>query len=177
MARVRLKSFGRARPGFRGTPGARRPALSRKHQVAVSRRFAEIHDPRLLAPTLQQVLESLARSIEENFRDVDRELTGLLTPSIGVFKSDRTVTATTTLTVSDDLLLADATSGAITVNLPAVASLPGREFTVKKIDSSANAVTLDGNASETIDGSTTAALASQYDSVRISNDGSEWWVL
>lgn len=77
----------------------------------------------------------------------------------------------------DGTILADATNGAITINLPAVASNTHRVITVKKTDSSSNAVTLDGNASETIDGSTTLELSSQNEFVTIQSDGSQWYVV
>lgn len=76
------------------------------------------------------------------------------------------------------VVLADATSGAITVNLPAASGdNENRMIAVKKVDSSVNAVTVDGNASETIDGSTTRVLSSQYDVVMMVSDGSNWNVV
>jgi len=92
----------------------------------------------------------------------------------------RQVTTTTNSTyavaTTDHIVLADATSGAITVNLPA-ASTTGRELVVKKVDSSANAVTIDGNGAETIDGATTQVISVQYDAVKIVSDGTEWWIV
>ena len=81
-----------------------------------------------------------------------------------------------------DLYLVDATSGAVTVTLPAVADVTsanneGRPLWVKKVDASVNAVTLDGDGSETIDGATTKALSSQYDVCCVVCDGTEWHVL
>jgi len=74
-------------------------------------------------------------------------------------------------------IVVDATSGAITINLPAAASNSGKTYDVKKEDSSANAVTLDGNGVETIDGATTFALTHQHESVTVRCDGTEWWIL
>jgi hypothetical protein len=59
------------------------------------------------------------------------------------------------------VLLCDASGGNVTVNLPAIATT-NAEFLVKKTDSSANTVTVDGNSGETIDGGTTAVLLAQY---------------
>lgn len=73
------------------------------------------------------------------------------------------------------IVLADATSGAITVNLPpAPGDNENRMIAVKKVDSSVNAVTVDGDLSETIDGATTYVLASQFDVVMVVSDGSNW---
>ena len=79
---------------------------------------------------------------------------------------------TLSITVDDFVLV----SGNTTLNLPAVASSSGVEFTIKKTDSNATTVTLDGNASETIDGATTFAFTEQYESVTIVCDGSAWFV-
>ena len=75
------------------------------------------------------------------------------------------------------VFLCDATSGAITLDLPPIATDAGRVITVIKTDAGGNAVTLDGDGSETINGSTTKALAAQYDTVTIAAHSSEWIVV
>lgn len=91
--------------------------------------------------------------------------------------SIRTITASASVADSDVVLLVDATAGAVTVTLPAAASSSGRVLYVKKTDASGNAVTLDGNASETIDGATTLAIATQYQSYTVICDGTGWWII
>ncbi len=82
-------------------------------------------------------------------------------------------TITADYTVDDqNLILADATSGVITVTFLPASMIKGVLYIVKKIDASGNAITLDGNGSETIDGASTASLASQYDVLRVVSDGS-----
>jgi hypothetical protein len=46
-----------------------------------------------------------------------------------------------------------------------------------KIDGGAGAVTIDGNASETINGATTVALSSQYNYRTLVSNGSAWYVI
>lgn len=82
-----------------------------------------------------------------------------------------------TMLSRDHTILANATGGAMTINLPSAATFIRWVYVIKKIDSSSNAVTLDGNASETIDGATTYALTKQYDSVAIQSDGTNWHVI
>jgi hypothetical protein len=83
-----------------------------------------------------------------------------------------------TLTSSDDVILADASGGAFTLTLPAAASNTGKVFYIIRTDNTpANALTLDGNGAETIQGATTRALYTQYESVKIISDGSNWAVL
>jgi len=78
-----------------------------------------------------------------------------------------TVTASVTLPAvrTNTIILANATSGAITVTLPAnsVQALT----TVKKTDSSANVVTVAAASGEYIDGASTVTLTSQYQSVTV----------
>lgn len=96
-----------------------------------------------------------------------------------LLKSYRTYVAKTaayTATASDDVILCDASGGAFSVTLPAVASSAGKVFTIKNVGASGT-VTIDGNASETIDGATTVAMATQYNFRTIICDGTEWHVI
>lgn len=88
-------------------------------------------------------------------------------------------TKTTSFTADDGatVYLCDATSGNITATLPTAASADTRVYYIKKIDSSVNIVTIDGDSSETIDDSTTQVISFQYDSAEIISDGSEWWII
>jgi hypothetical protein len=74
------------------------------------------------------------------------------------------------------LVECNATSAAFTVNLPSIASAIGRIYTFIKTDSSINAVTLDGNGSETINGATTYSLPLQFNRVTIQAGASQWFV-
>jgi hypothetical protein len=86
-------------------------------------------------------------------------------------------TSAYTITQSDDMVVADATSGAFTVTLPNATTVgDGREFTVKKIDSSANAVTIGTTSSQTIDGATTKALSAQWTSITVKALSGAWYI-
>ena len=86
------------------------------------------------------------------------------------------VTTSQTLDSSAVVWWVDATAGAVTLTLPPVES-GLRRYEIKKMDASANAVTIDGDGSETIDGATTLVLSSQYDAVRLVHDDTEWGVM
>ena len=89
-------------------------------------------------------------------------------------------TAAYTVTTGDatKTIAVDATSGALTVTLPTAATATdGFEVTIKKTDSSVNAVTIDGNGAETIDGAATLLLTTQYRSATLRCDGSNWLVV
>lgn len=85
-----------------------------------------------------------------------------------------TKTTTYTVTSSDDYIRCDGSGGAFTVNLPTAVGISGRMYTFKKIDSSGNTITLDGNGSETIDLVTTKSLSVQNDFLRIISNGTGW---
>ena len=87
-----------------------------------------------------------------------------------------TKTAAYTLTRGDAMILADCTSAAFTVTLPPAVDLKGRVYHIKKIDSSGNAVTLDGDGAETIDGSTTKVNYVRYATISVISDGSNWHI-
>lgn len=95
----------------------------------------------------------------------------------------KSITANYTALWSDTVLLVNATGGNITVTLPdsgTVASPKdemGKIFHVKKVDASANTVTIDGFSTQTIDGATTNVINTQYDSVTIVSDGSNWHII
>ncbi len=86
-------------------------------------------------------------------------------------------TANYTATVNDYVILVDASGGAVTITLPAASTVSGRLYNIKKTDSSANAVILDGNAAETVDGSATISTTTQYQSFTVVCDGTQWWVI
>lgn len=83
-------------------------------------------------------------------------------------------TTTYTATTGDDVILCDATSGAFTVTLYTAVGNDGRKLVLKKTDSSSNAVTIDANSTETIDGSLTKSLNTVNESITITSDGSNW---
>ena len=101
--------------------------------------------------------------------------------ALGVIEQVYTLakTGAYTVLVSDHkrLILADASGGAFTITFPPVATA-GSGFTIgiKKTDSSANAITADGDGAETIDGAATDSIAAQYQVVWYVCDGTEWHV-
>jgi len=87
-----------------------------------------------------------------------------------------TVTGNTTLGATHTSVLADATVGAITITLPTAVGISGSLYMIKKIDSSANAVTVDANGSQTIDGILTEVLQRQWDKVSVQSNGANWLI-
>lgn len=88
-------------------------------------------------------------------------------------------TANYTVTSSDDLILCDSSGGAFTLTLPTAVGIGGRVYKFRKTDSTfatANAITISAGAS-TIDGSSSTTLNTQYETLEIISDGSNWHVV
>lgn len=86
-------------------------------------------------------------------------------------------TANYTLTTSDRFITVDATSGNKSVFVPAASGNTGIVWIVKKIDSSSNTVTIDPDASETIDGASTYVLTAQNQAVSFTSNGTNIVIL
>lgn len=130
----------------------------------------------------QLTKETVVRSTHVLVIDSDDGNSNFSTKGIelGVMKQ-KSIKSTTTTPYSeledDDIILVDATTGAAIVNLLASANRTGRQIIIKKIDVTANTVTIDPNAAETIDGAATNVLSSQYDSITLVSDGVNWIIV
>lgn len=90
----------------------------------------------------------------------------------------RTITTTpVTLDRDDRTVLVDASGGTRLLNLPTAASARYHKYTIKKTDSSGNAVTVDASGAETIDGALTQVLMTQFASIEIQSDGTKWDII
>lgn len=93
------------------------------------------------------------------------------------------VTAAYAADATDGVIKADATGGAFSVTLPDVTGadvIAGTHLTIKKIDSSANLVTVATTSSQNIDGATTyTGLATQWKTVTLVADkaASKWLIV
>ena len=126
-------------------------------------------DPRALAVFLQRIVE---------IRDDDVSQLNLLLEqtsyNVGFSKQTNNFTSDESIgrvNLYNDI---DATSGVITITLEAN-PIDGQTHYIAKSDSSANAVTVDGNGNN-INGSASLALSSQYDKMMIVYMGTadEW---
>lgn len=89
-----------------------------------------------------------------------------------------TKTSSYVATVSDGIILVSASGGAATITLPAISAVAtGKAYCIKKIDTSVNIVTVDGNGTETIDGFVSRFLRNQNDYLWVYNDSAGWVVL
>jgi hypothetical protein len=90
-----------------------------------------------------------------------------------------TATKTTTYSIltSDYTIICDATSAPFNVTLPDAIANIYQIFVIKKINSIVNNVTVNTTSSQTIDGSLTYVLTTQYQSVIVQSNGANWDVI
>lgn len=75
-------------------------------------------------------------------------------------------------------IFGDTQSAAFSITLPLAADCTGRGFTFVRAGTGTNALTLDGDGSETIDGGATlATMDAIRDTVTIQSDGSAWYIV
>ena len=86
-------------------------------------------------------------------------------------------TTTYTATNIDNVILNDVSGGDYTVTLFTAVGNSGHQLILKKTDSSTNELTIDGNASETIDGNITTTLNTQAETITLVSDGSNWQII
>lgn len=97
----------------------------------------------------------------------------------GIYPQNSLVSKSTTYTAltSDNIIECDTSGAGFSVNLYPASGNAGRVLTFKMVGTGTNALTVDPNASETIDGVTTTTLNTQYESLTIACNGSNWSIL
>lgn len=132
-----------------------------------------------MVDTVRTITALQALLADNTSRDISpQDIRDMLVSLASRVEATAVKTTTYTVGVFDAYVPCNATGAAFTVNLPAAASVgAGKEVTIKKIDASANAVTVDGNASETIDGATTYSLSAQWKYVKLYSDGTNWHIV
>jgi hypothetical protein len=91
-----------------------------------------------------------------------------------VYSSVAAVSSNTTLTNGNSIVLATGGAGGITVTLPAPTS--GKIFNIKKVDAGVGVITI-SPPSGTIDGAASKTLTTQYDSLTITSDGTNFFII
>jgi hypothetical protein len=79
--------------------------------------------------------------------------------------------------LSDRYIDANATLQVITITLPTAVGELGRDYIIKRVNAGPNVVIVEGFGSETIDGELQYQLETQWESVTIISDNSNWKVI
>jgi hypothetical protein len=86
--------------------------------------------------------------------------------------------STVNLGSTDSVALVSASSASVTVNLPTPGTTnAGRQYTIKRTDSSANTVLVNVTGGSTIDGISNVYLPTQYAFITVVSNGSLWSVI
>jgi len=89
-----------------------------------------------------------------------------------------TVTSDYTLTASNNTVLANTSSNAITITLPSPANIAGRIYTIKKIGNGGidKELTI-APSSGTIDGGVSYVIYNDWTYVTLQTDGTNWYII
>ncbi len=109
--------------------------------------------------------------------DIKNYPTGEFIINNGLVVRTTTVSSNTTLGSGHYIVFVDASGGSRTITLPSASSLRGRQYIIKKIDSSSNAVIISPQSGQTIDGQSSLSLTTQYECVTIVSDGTNWQII
>jgi len=82
-----------------------------------------------------------------------------------------------TAAATDEIIYVDCTSGPVTITLPTAVGVAGKVYTIKKVDSTTNILTVATTSSQTIDGSTTQTTDMQYTAISMNSDGANWGII
>ena len=85
--------------------------------------------------------------------------------------------STNTTAVCGTAYAVTASGGAVTITLPSAGGSASCEIVVKKVDSSANAVTIARAGSDLIDGLTSQTINAQYAAYSLLDDGTSNWFI
>lgn len=88
-----------------------------------------------------------------------------------VITTSHTIDETSQVILVDD----DTAGGGVTITLPKASGL-FRTYHIKKLGTTGN-VTIDADGTETIDGALTAVINTQYTSLQIVSDDSNWHII
>jgi hypothetical protein len=104
---------------------------------------------------------------------------GLQSENANYYKVSNITTNTTLNKINYNFITVDATSGNVTITLPAASASFGDQIGLdlifKRLDNSGNTVTIQRAGSDTIDGATSFALTTQYESKRLRAISTSAW--
>lgn len=87
------------------------------------------------------------------------------------------ITSNISASIYDDVFFGNCSGGNITVVLPAASAQAGKQFTIKKIDSSGNTISFQTQYSNTIDGVSAISITNQYSSYDVLSNGIQSWYI
>jgi hypothetical protein len=86
----------------------------------------------------------------------------------------RTITASDSLALDDDIIEVDFSAASGVLQLPPAASAEGMKYTIIKVDDSGNDLAVSGNGAETISGQNAMVLDTQWQAITIYANRTSW---
>lgn len=87
-----------------------------------------------------------------------------------------TISSSSTLTLEQEYLFVTTTSN-VTLTLPLATNATKVRYIIKKVSADSNTITITRAGSDTIDGTNTKVLTTQYETITIISDGNSWLVV
>jgi len=100
-----------------------------------------------------------------------------ITTTAGVRQALTTKTGAYTLTTLDYTVLGNASTASFSLTLPTAVGATGQVYIIKKVDSTANTVTILTTSSQLIDGQSSKVLSYQYDGLQLQSDNANWMII
>jgi hypothetical protein len=88
-----------------------------------------------------------------------------------------TLSSSITLATTDHTVLCDCQLNNISVNLPTAVGNDGQVFVIKKVDATANFVTIFASGAETIDGGSIHIINTQNESIHVQAYSGDWYII
>ena len=133
--------------------------------------------PNLTSKLTNELYNSHWKRMVDWWNDHDNGVRVWTTLSFGVVVTSTAVSYSVIST--DQVILVDSTSAIRTITLPTAVGIKGKLYTVKdwKGQSATNNITIATTSSQTIDGASTVTMSTNYQTVRVVSDGSNWSVI
>lgn len=123
------------------------------------------------------VLTRTEKGTQLTTAEVDQNFTDLQ-DAVNIARTETVTETSVTVTASTKrAIMADCSANDITVTLPPAASALDEIYYIKKVDSTTNTVTIQGDGGETIDNDTHQTIRDQYVALAMISDGAEWFTL
>lgn len=97
-----------------------------------------------------------------------------------LFRNDvniRDISSNHNALATDEIIIVDASSGNVTINLLPLSTLDKKIYTVKRIDNSGNTVTINPDGLETIDDQLTNQVVGQFTSITFVTGTTQWLII
>lgn len=151
-------------------------AFSSQTSVNVAHNFGAYPIVQVLLSTSVGIPLTITHNTVNDFTvTFDSAESGTILATLGSPQLSNYTTTGINYTVLSDDYVVEATSGGITLTLPTAVGIQGKILVLK--NSSSGTVTIDGDGTETIDGGLTADLETQYESITIISNGSNWVIV